>query len=404
MITKITNIGSLVTWSEDENKIVTLSDVDILIEDGLITKIRMDIDGGEEEIDADGALITPGFVDPHTHPVFYGNRSHEFAMRVEGRSYEEIAAAGGGIISSIKGVRETPEDELYEESIEHVDFFIFNGTTTIEAKSGYGLDTESELKSLRVIRKIQETALVDIFPTFLGAHAFPPEYRNDHDGYVRLICDEMIPRVAEEKLAVFCDVFCEKGYFSVDQSRRILTTAKDYGLIPRLHADEFQDSGAAELAAEVQAVSADHLMAVSRRGIQAMAKAGVIATVLPGTTLFLGKNEYVNARRLLDEGCEVALATDFNPGSCTIQSMSLILSLAVLYCGMTPSEALKASTYTAAKSLGIHHKMGCIQEGYHADLLFWEADSINEIPYWVGNDRILTVMKRGRLIDEVPAG
>ena len=399
MKTKITNIGSIVAWSPEEDKLLTLPNVEILVEDLTIIQISKTVGEAEEEIDADGALITPGFVDSHTHPIFSGNRANEFGMRVSGKSYEEIADRGGGIISSINGVRNASEDQLFEECLERVNFFLVHGTTTIEAKSGYGLTVEDELKSLRVIKRLNEASPLDIIPTFMGAHAFPPEFKNDHQGYVRVICEEMIPAVAEENLAEFCDVFCENGYFTLDDSRKILETAKEYGLIPRLHADEFIDSGAAGLSAEVGAISADHLMAVSDEGIQKMAEGGVIATLLPGTTLFLGKNKYAPGRKIIDSGCDVALATDYNPGSCTIQSMPQIISLANLYCGLSTDEAFKGATWNGAKAINRGKKLGAIVEGFQADMLFWELGTIEEIPYWMGSDRILNVMKKGKLLE-----
>ena len=319
-------------------------------------------------------------------------------MRVAGKSYEKIASSGGGILSSIQDIRDASEDQLFEECLERVNFFLAHGTTTIEAKSGYGLTTEDELKSLRVIKRLNKVSKLDIIPTFMGAHAFPPEYEDNHDGYVDLICTEMIPAVAAEGLAEYCDVFCEKGYFSVDNSRKILKTAKKHGLKARLHADEFVDSGAAELAAELRAVSADHLMAVSDSGINKMSEKGVVATLLPGTTLFLGKESYADGRKMIDLGCEVALATDFNPGSCTIQSMPLIISLANIYCGLTIEEAFKAATWNGARAIDQESKLGSVCKGYKADLLFWEMGSIDELPYWMGSDRILNVMKKGKLL------
>jgi imidazolonepropionase len=399
MKTKITNIGSIVTWSEEDQKVIKLENTEILIDNEMISDIAEKVDGAEIEIDADRAMITPGFVDSHTHPIFIGNRSNEFSMRVDGKSYEEITEKGGGIISSIKGVRKASEDQLFEYGMDHLEIFLAHGTTTIEAKSGYGLDLESEIKSLRVIKKLNKESVLDVIPTFLGAHSFPPEYSDNHEGFVDLICDEMIPAVASENLAKYCDVFCEDGYFTVRQSRRILETANEFGIAPRLHADEFKDSGAAELAAEVGAVSADHLMAASNKGIKAMIQSGVIATILPGTTLFLGMNKYVDGRKLIDSGCDVSLATDFNPGSCTIQSMPLIVSLAVLYCGMTIEEAFKAATYTGAKSIGLKNRTGQIKSSCLADMLFWESENLDEIPYWMGSDRLISIMKRGKLLE-----
>ena len=399
MKTKITNISTITTWSPQKNKLVNYQDVEILVKDTTIIQIDSTVGDAEVEIDADGALITPGFVDSHTHPIFSGNRAGEFGMRVAGKSYEKIASSGGGIISSIKGIRDASEDQLFEECLERVNFFLAHGTTTIEAKSGYGLTTKDELKSLRVIKRLNEVSKLDIIPTFMGAHAIPPEFKDNPSGYVDLICEDMISAVAEEGLAEYCDVFCEKGYFSVIDCRKILETAMKYDLKPRLHADEFTDSGAAELAAEVGAVSADHLMAVSDAGIKAMAEKGVIATLLPGTTLFLGKNKYAPGRKMIDSGCELALATDFNPGSCTLQSMPLIISLANLYCGLTIEEAFKAATWNGARALNREKELGAVCEGYKADLLFWEMGSIDELPYWMGSDRILNVMKKGKLLE-----
>ena len=399
MKTKITNISTISTWSPEKNKLVNYQDVEILLEDTIIFQIANTVGKAEQEIDADGALITPGFIDSHTHPIFSGNRAEEFGMRVAGKSYEKIASAGGGIISSIKGTRDASEDQLFEECLERVNFFLVHGTTTIEAKSGYGLTIEDELKSLRVIKRLNEVSKLDIIPTFMGAHAIPPEFKDNPSGYVDLICEDMISAVAEEGLAEYCDVFCEKGYFSVEDSRRILEIAINYDIKPRLHADEFIDSGAAELAAEIGAVSADHLMAVSDAGIKAMAEKEVIATLLPGTTLFLGKNKYAPGRKMIDSGCELALATDFNPGSCTLQSMPQIISLSNLYCGLTIEEAFKAATWNGARALNREKELGAVCEGYKADLLFWEMGSIDELPYWMGSDRILNVMKKGKLLE-----
>ena len=400
MKTKITQISTIITWSPNENKLQTIRDIEIMVEDGKISDIGPQVVGADEEIDANGALITPGFIDSHTHPIFIGDRSKEFSLRVQGKSYEEIAASGGGIISSIQNIRNASEDQIFDESLERVNIFLSNGTTTIEAKSGYGLSTEDELKSLRVIKRLNAISKLDIIPTFMGAHAFPPEYKDNPDDYVALICSKMIPAVAKEKLAEYCDVFCEKGYFSVKDARTILKSAQKYGMKARVHADEFVDSGAAKLAAELGAVSADHLMAVNDSGIQAMADNGVLATLLPGTTLFLGGNIYAPGRKMIDMGCDVVLATDFNPGSCTIQSMPLIISLACLYCGLTIEEAFIAATWNGARALNQENIVGAVSTGYQADLLFWDLNSINEIPYWMSSNRILNVMKKGELLEK----
>ena len=257
----------------------------------------------------------------------------------------------------------------------------------------------AEIKTLRVIKRLNEDSPLDIIPTFMGAHAIPPEFKDNPSGYVDLVCEEMIPAVAEEKLAEYCDVFCEEGYFSVDDSRKILEAGIKYNLKPRLHADEFVDSNAAELAADIGAISADHLMAVSDRGINKMSEKGVMATLLPGTTFFLGKGSFANGRKIIDSGCEVALATDFNPGSCTLQSMPLIISLANLYCGLTIEETFKAATLNGARALNREKELGVVSEGYQADLLFWGMGSIDELPYWMGSDHIIKVMKKGKFLE-----
>ena len=398
MKTKIRQIGAITTWSPENNQLEIIRDVEIMIEDDKISAIESKIIGADQEIDADGAIIIPGFIDSHTHPIFIANRAEEFSQRVQGESYQEIASRGGGILSSIQNVRNVSEDQLFDESLKRINYFLSHGTTTIEAKSGYGLTTKDEIKSLRVIKRLNKVSKLDIIPTFMGAHAFPPEYEDNHDDYVDLICNEMIPAVAKENLAYYCDVFCENGYFTVAESRKILKSAQQHGINIRLHADEFKDSGGAELAAELGAASADHLMAISDSGIKALRDKGVIATLLPGTTLFLGKSNYAQGRKLIDQGCDVALATDFNPGSCTIQSMPLIMSLACLYCGLSTEEALIAATWNGARALNRENEIGAVSVGYQADLLFLDLNGINEIPYWMGSDRILNVMKKGELL------
>ena len=388
------NVGCLYTANKDG--VQSYENTKIFIDNGLIAS--------EEEnkdyltIDCQGKMVTSGFVDPHTHPVFYNKRDSEYAMRLSGASYEEIANNGGGIISSVNGVRKASEDELVTKLDKRLDRFIENGTTTIEAKSGYGLNIESELKSLSVIDKLNSTHPIDIVPTFMGAHAFPNEYKDDHLGYVELICKEMIPAVSEQGIAKFNDVFCEKDYFSINESRQILECGIKYGLKPRMHADEFVDSGAAELAGEIGAFSADHLMAVSEEGIKALADNNVIATLLPGTTFFLGKSNYAPARKLIDAGITIALATDYNPGSSHIQSMPFIISLACLFLGLTVEEAFAAATYNAAQTLGLNNEVGSIELGKKADLIIWDLDSLIDIPYYISNHPIQKVLKNGEVV------
>ena len=388
------NIGCLVTANADG--VASFENTSILIENGKIAAIgdRQ----SENAIDCGGKMVTCGFVDSHTHPVFLDNRDEEYAMRLAGVTYEKIAEKGGGIVSSVEGVRNASEDELIDKVSQRMDRFIAGGTTTIEAKSGYGLDTESELKSLSVINKVHKSHAIDLIPTFMGGHAFPQEYSDDHDGYVNLICNEMIPAVAAQGIAVFNDVFCEEGYFTVAESKRILETGKKYGLKPRLHADEFVDSGASELAGEVGAISADHLMAVSKDGINALVENNVIATLLPGTTFFLGKSTYAPARELINSGITLSLATDFNPGSCYIQSMPFIMTLACMHLGMTVEESFQAATYHGAKALELEDKIGSIEVGKSADLIIWGISSLLDIPYYVSNHPIRYVMKNGEIV------
>jgi len=388
------NIGCLVTANADG--VASFENTSILIENGKIAAIgdRQ----SENAIDCGGKMVTCGFVDSHTHPVFLDNRDEEYAMRLAGVTYEKIAEKGGGIVSSVEGVRNASEDELIDKVSQRMDRFIAGGTTTIEAKSGYGLDTESELKSLSVINKVHKSHAIDLIPTFMGGHAFPQEYSDDHDGYVNLICNEMIPAVAAQGIAVFNDVFCEEGYFTVAQSKRILETGKKYGLKPRLHADEFVESGASELAGEVGAISADHLMAVSADGINALVENNVIATLLPGTTFFLGKSTYAPARELINSGMTLSLATDFNPGSCHIQSMPFIMTLACMHLGMTVEESFQAATFHGAKALELEEKIGSIEVGKSADLIIWGISSLLDIPYYVSNHPIRYVMKNGEIV------
>ena len=400
MKTKIINISKIISWNIDTNSIETIKDKDILIESGKIISISKDIDSYDEIIDGEKCTITPGFIDTHTHPIFIGNRANEFEMRSQGKTYQEISKMGGGINSSVNSLRNSSEKQLYLSSLNNIKPFLSFGTTTLEAKSGYGLSLKDEIKSLKVIKKINDELDIEIIPTFLGAHDFPDEFKNNKKEYVRLICEEMIPQVAEQKLAVFCDVFCEKGYYSVEDSRKILETAKQYKLIPRMHADEFVYSGAAELAQEIGAISADHLMAINKDGINALSKSDTIATLLPGTTFFLNKNCYTNGRKLIDKNIDVSLATDFNPGTCTMRSLSNIMFLAIQNCGLTLEESFLGVTYNAAKALDKKDSLGLIKNGYKADMIFWDIQELDEIPYWFDSysTKIRKVMKDGRIL------
>jgi imidazolonepropionase len=354
-------------------------------------------------LDAAGAVVTPGLVDPHTHAVFAATREAEFAARVEGKSYEEIAAAGGGIRSSVRSVRAASEEVLIGRGLRALDTMLSHGTTSVEVKSGYGLSLESELKMLRAIDRLAGSHAIDVVPTFLGAHEFPDEWTDDREGYVELVVSEMIPEVGRSGLARFCDVFCEEGVFSVEQSRRILEAGRAHGMEPKIHADELHASGGAELAASVRARSADHLVCVSDEGIRALADAGVVAVLLPGTTLSLGSSRFAPARRMIESGVPVALATDCNPGSSMTESMQIIMSLASMALRMTPAEALCASTQNAAAAIGLSGEVGSLSPGKLADLVVWEVDDLRAIPYHYGVNLVSTVVKRGAVVRPIPA-
>jgi len=392
---KLENIGSLVTYNSNLGIMDTLNDVEIIIDNDLIIEIGDNLRKIDTVINCNHKLVTPGFVDPHTHPVFLNAREDEFHMRLKGATYGDIVASGGGIRSSVSDLRNVDFSLLVSKLKSRMDSFLRFGTTTVECKSGYGLSIESELKSLKAINEVNNSHPIKMIPTFMGAHAFPNEYEKNREGYVNLICDEMIPRVAKQGIAVFIDVFCEKGYFNPEQSRRILNVGKKYGLIPRMHADEFQNSKSAEISGEIKSISADHLMMVSEEGIKALNENNVIATLLPGTTFFLGQSNYAPYTRLKEAGVEIALATDFNAGSCSIKSMPFIISLACLFLKMDILEAVKACTYTSAKSLMLEDTIGSIEEGKKADLIIWEIDKIENVPYLVDSTPIRNVLKNG---------
>ncbi len=349
-----------------------------------------------ETVDCAGCVITPGFIDSHTHAVFGGWRAAEYELRARGTPYMEIARRGGGINASVRDVRLLSEDELVQRSLPRLQAFLRHGVTTVEVKSGYGLNTENELKQLRVIRRVAQQVKVDVVPTFLGAHEFPADYREKREAYVDLLVEEMIPAVAAEKLAVFCDVFMEPGVFTAAQTTRILEAGMQHGLQPKLHADELENSGGAQVAAMIGAVSADHLGAISNEGIRALAASSTVATLLPATLLFLGKRSFAPARALLDAGATVALATDFNPGSAPSANLPLALTLACSQMQMDALEAITAATAGAARALAIDDGRGFIRENAPADLAVWAVTEYREIPYLFGNPPLREVWKRGQ--------
>lgn len=346
-----------------------------------------------EVIDAGNRVVMPGFVDAHTHPVFAGNRAAEFEQRAEGATYAEIAAAGGGIRSTVRQTRAATEDDLLAASQKYISWFLQAGTTTIEAKSGYGLTLEDESKLLRVIARLQPLRTV---PTFLGAHEIPDEYRGRKQEYVRLVIDEMLPSVA--KAAEYCDVFCEPNVFNVEDSREILSAARARGLGLRIHADQLSNSGASALAAELGAATADHLEHVDARGILALKAAGVQPVLLPGSVYALGSTRYAPARDMIAAGLAVVLATDFNPGSSPTPSMPMILSLACTQMKMTPAEAITAATFNAACSLNRAHEIGSLAPGKLADFVIHDCADYREIPYFFGIQSARAVFIGGRCV------
>jgi imidazolonepropionase len=346
-------------------------------------------------VECGGGVLTPGLVDSHTHAVFGRWRADEYVMRSRGLAYMEIARRGGGINASVRDLRERDEDDLVGLSLPRLEEMLRQGTTTAEVKSGYGLSTRDELKMLKVVRRLAELQPITLIPTFLGAHEVPPEYRERREAYVDLVVEEMIPAVAEQGLARFCDVFMEPGVFDREQSEKILLAGLAAGLRPKLHADELKGSGGAELAARIGAASADHLGDVSDAGIAALAGSRTVATLLPATLFFLGKQKYAPARRLLDSGATVALATDFNPGSSPTCSLQFAMTAACSQMGMTPAEALHACTVGGAAALELNDGSGTIAPGAPADLVLWSAESVEQLPYRLAAPLVAAVWKQG---------
>jgi imidazolonepropionase len=384
-----------------------MSDLAIIRDGGMLIRDgKIDIVGSTAEIeknatdceivDAAGRVVLPGFVDAHAHPVFAGNRVDDFERRAKGETYEQIAAAGGGIWSTVEKTRAASEGDLLNQATKHVSWFLKGGTTTVEAKSGYGLTVEDELKILRVIRRLNEETPIEFVPTFLGAHAVPREWRQSE--YVDLVINEMLPRVASEKLAEFCDVFCERGYFDVEQSRRILAAGKKLGLKLRIHADQLTDSGGAKLAAELNAATADHLEKTEEEGIAAMRSAGVQPVLLPGSVYALGSKRYPRAREMIDAGLAVVIATDFNPGSSPCPSMPMMLSLACTQMKMSPAEAITAATINAACSLNRGDRIGSLEPGKLANFSIFDCEDYRELAYWFGFPRTNSVYVRGERV------
>jgi len=376
------------------NDLSIIQDGSIAVKDGKIIDVGKNLRyNAEKTIDAKGKTVMPGFVDPHTHIVFAGSREFELDMKLKGLSYMEILKKGGGILYTVNETRKATEDGLFKQSCKRLDTMLSYGTTTCEAKSGYGLDTKTELKILKTQKKLNETHEIDIVSTFLGAHAIPKEY--DAYEYADIIIDEMLPKT--KGLARFCDVFCEKGVFTVEQSRKILKAGKTHGLIPKIHADEIFNTGGAELAAEVGAISADHLLMSSDDGLKQMANKGVIGVLLPGTPFSLMLERYASGRKIIDMGVPVALATDMNP-NCWTENMQFIIQLACLNMKMTPAEAITASTFNAACAIGLNDAIGSLEKGKQADIILLDCPNHRFIPYRYGVNLVEKVIKKGAFI------
>ena len=351
------------------------------------------------KLDATNKLVTPGFIDPHTHIIFDGTRENELSMKLKGMTYLEILNAGGGILKTVRETRQAPLEKLVRNGKKILDRMMQHGTTTVEIKSGYGLTTESEIKQLEAIQILNEDHPLDLIPTFLGAHAIPPEFRDKADKYVELIISDMIPKIAREGLAEFCDVFCERGIFSVKQTRKILTTAIRYGLKPQIHIDEIVDTNGALLASEIRAIQTGHLLKSNDEGLKAMADAEVIATLLPGTPFCLMLDDYAPARKMIQLGIPIALATDLNP-NCWTESMQMIITLACYHMNLSPAEALAAATINSACAIQRQDEIGSLEIGKKADLIIFDVPNYNFLPYHFGVNLVSKVIKNGKIIVE----
>jgi imidazolonepropionase len=381
-----------------------IRDGGMLIRDGKIERVGLSDEieqnlGDAEIVDAGGRVVMPGFVDAHTHLVFAGDRLDDFQRRARGETYEQIAKAGGGIWSTVEKTRAASESDLFAQAKKHANWFLRCGTTTVEAKSGYGLTVEDELKILRVLRQLKEAVALEIVPTFLGAHAVPKKLSTDE--YLDVVITEMLPRVTTESLAEFCDVFCERGYFDIDRSRKILSAAKKVGLGLRGHVDQLTNSGGAKLMAELGATTADHLEQTDGQGIADLKKANVQPVLLPGSVYALGSSRYPRAREMIEAGLAIVLATDFNPGSSPTPSMPMILSLACTQMKMSPAEAISASTVNAAYSLSRGDQIGSLEPSKLANFVIFDCEDYRALAYWFGMPQTFAVYIRGQLAVEL---
>ena len=394
-----TPLGTAAKGGKAQGDILMRRNAWIIIQDGLIEAVgHDDIDGDFDEIlDAERCLVTPGLVDAHTHLVFGGWRQNELGMKLHGMGYLDILAAGGGILSTVRATRNASEELLFQKAYLALEEMLMLGVTTCEAKSGYGLDLETELKQLRVIKRLDEEHPIDVAATFLGAHALPEEYKDDREGYIRLLTEVIIPEVAIQDLAEFCDVFCEKGVFTAEESERILTAGREYGLIPKIHADEIEAIGGTELCEKIKAISAEHLIVCRPSGIEALAKGGTVACLLPCTSFYLGST-YAPCREMIDAGVPVAVASDFNPGSCPSLNLQLCMNLACLKYRMTPEEMLTAVTLNGAAAIGRAGIVGTLEKGKQADFVLWDAPDLNYLGYRMGSNLVYAVFKNGEQV------
>lgn len=413
----IVNADELVTLAGDNQKprvgkqmreLGIIRDGSLAVKDGRIVAIGKTYDiakrfRSDNVLSANGKTVMPGFVDPHTHLIFAGSREDEFQMRVEGASYMDILNAGGGILRTVKETRKASVERLATQGLGTLDAMLEYGTTTVEAKSGYGLTTRDELKILDAVRRVNQLHTVDVVPTFLGAHAVPLEYKGNTQGYVNLIIEEMVPRVAEKALAEFCDVFCERSVFSLEQSRKILSAGKSHGLRSKVHADEMSMLGGAELAADVGAVSAEHLLFSSKESLKAMAAMSVVAVLLPAASMSLMIGKYADARLMIDCGVPVALGTDFNP-SCLNESLQLVIALACYLMRLTPAEAVTAATINAAHAIGRANEVGSLEAGKKADIIVLNVPNHKFLGYHFGTNLVDKVVKNGRIAVDKEVG
>lgn len=409
----LTNIRQLVTVrsggaafkrGHEMSDLGVIENASVLVEDGFIRWIGTardfsnTLDADADTLDCSTYVALPGFVDSHTHALFAGSRELEFAMRSEGKTYQEIAAQGGGILSSVQATRAATKKELKKSTSRRLDSMMMHGTMTVEIKSGYGLSEDAEIKMLEATTELANEHFMTIRSTFLGAHALPPEFREKRSEYITLLCERMMPYIAKRKLAQFCDVFCEAGYFTLGESRHILEEARKHGMGLKLHSDEFTSLGGTQLAAELGATSVDHLEHVSDEAIQALASGKTIAVVLPGVSFFL-RNPYAPVRKLIDAGVPVAIASDFNPGSCMSYSMPLMMTIACTQMSMTPEEAITASTLNGAAALGLSDYYGSIERGKRADIVLFDVPNYRYLLYHFGTNHAAKIIKHGTILE-----